>query len=246
MTIQLIHADCLDVDWPQVDAIITDVPYGTTACKWDVIIPFDKMWAKIKGALKPRGAFVTTASQPFTSALVMSNPKWFKCEWIWEKTMPNNFCQAKYNPMRYHENVLIFSNSKTTYNPIMEERSEIGKERLKNSGKVLDGSNNTSNFMSFKRGQGIYREYDKTKVFPKSVQKIGSVPNCNGTKLHPTQKPVALYEYLIKTYTNEGDTVLDFCMGSGTTGMACNNTGRNFIGIEKDDKYFEIAEARIQ
>ena len=249
MTSKLYHGDCLEVmptlEAGSIDAIITDLPYGTTACKWDVVIPFAPMWEQVKRLLKPRGAFVTTASQPFTSALVMSNPKMFKCEWIWEKSMPNNFCMAKRQPMKYHDNVLVFSNKTTVYNPIMEKRSDVGIDRLKNSGKVLDGSNNTSQFMSFKRGQGIYREYDKEKIYPKSVQKVGSVPNCNGTKLHPTQKPVALYEYLIKTYTNEGDTVLDFVMGSGTTGIACRNTGRNFIGIEKDEKYFEIARQRI-
>jgi site-specific DNA-methyltransferase (adenine-specific) len=170
----------------------------------------------------------------------------FKYEWIWEKTMPNNFCQAKYQPMKYHENILVFANSKTSFNPIMEERSEVGKDRLKNSGKILDGSNNTSQFMSFKRGQGIYREYDKEKIYPKSVQKIRSVPNCNGTKLHPTQKPVSLFEYLIKTYTNEGDTVLDNCAGSGTTGVACKNLNRNFILIEKEPEYVKVCAERIK
>ena len=154
--------------------------------------------------------------------------------------MPNNFCQAKYQPMKYHENILVFAKGKTIFNPLMEERSEIGKDRLKNSGKILDGSNNTSQFMLFKRGQGIYREYDKNKVYPKSVQKIGSVPNCNGTKLHPTQKPVALFEYLIKTYTNEGDLVLDNCVGSGTTAVACKNTNRKCVGIELSEDYCAI------
>jgi site-specific DNA-methyltransferase (adenine-specific) len=176
----------------------------------------------------------------------MSNIKMFKYEWIWEKTMPNNFCQAKYQPMKYHENILVFSYGKTTYNPIFEERSEVGKDRLKNSGKILDGSNNTSQFMSFKRGQGIYREYDKEKVYPKSVQKIGSVPNCNGTKLHPTQKPVALFEYLIKTYTNKGDLVLDNCAGSGTTAIASMNTNRDYICCELDKDYYEAATKRIK
>ena len=219
---------------------------GTTACKWDSVIPFEPMWEQLKRIIKPNGAIVLFGSEPFSSALRMSNIKNYKYDWVWEKTMPNNFCQAKYQPMKYHENIMIFANKKTKYFPIMEERSEVGKNRLKNSGKVLDGSNNTSSFMSFKRGKGIYREYDKTKVYPKSVQKIGSVPNCNGTKLHPTQKPVALIEYLIKTYTLENETILDFTIGSGTTAVACINTGRNFIGIEKDDKYFEIANNRIE
>ena len=246
---EIICGDCLEVmkDIPDesIDMILCDLPYGTTACKWDTIIPFGPLWEQYKRIIKDNGAIVLTASQPFTSALVMSNIKMFKYEWIWEKTMPNNFCQAKYQAMKYHENILVFAKGKTKFNPIMEKRSDVGIDRLKNSGKVLDGSNNTSQFMSFKRGQGIYREYDKEKIYPKSVQKIGSVPNCNGTKLHPTQKPVALFEYLIKTYTNEGDLVLDNCMGSGTTGVACKNLNRNFIGIELDPEYFKIAEKRI-
>ena len=169
----------------------------------------------------------------------------FKYEWIWEKTMPNNFCQAKYQAMKYHENILVFAKGKTKFNPIMEKRSDVGIDRLKNSGKVLDGSNNTSQFMSFKRGQGIYREYDKEKIYPKSVQKIGSVPNCNGIKLHPTQKPVALFEYLQLTYTNEGDTILDNCAGSFTTSVAADNIRRNWICIEKDPDYCAIGKKRI-
>lgn len=231
MTIQLIHADCLEVDWPQVDAIITDVPYGTTACKWDVIIPFDKMWAKIKSSLKPRGAFVTTASQPFTSALVMSNPKWFNCEWIWNKSKAANFPQVKYKPLKTHENIIVFSDGVVKYFPQKETR---GKERTKGgyfvSGEVavMDGAPKTFN----------------NTYYPKSNIDISIADNKNAG-IHPTQKPVALYEYLIKTYTNEGDTILDFCMGSGTTGQACINTGRNFIGIEKDEKYYNIAKERL-
>jgi site-specific DNA-methyltransferase (adenine-specific) len=247
--IKFIHGDCLE-EMPKladksIDMILCDLPYGTTACKWDVVIPFEPLWAQYKRLIKDNGAIVLTASQPFTSALVMSNPGWFKYEWIWEKTMPNNFCQAKYQAMKYHENVLVFAKGKTVFNPIMEKRSDVGIDRLKNNGKVLDGSNNTSQFMSFKRGQGIYREYDKEKVYPKSVQKIGSVPNCNGTKLHPTQKPVALFEYFIKTYTNEGDLVLDNCSGSGTTGIAAWRQKRNAILIEKDELYFNAAKERF-
>jgi site-specific DNA-methyltransferase (adenine-specific) len=242
--------DCLElmksIPDKSIDMILCDLPYGTTACKWDTIIPFEPLWEQYKCIIKDNGAIVLTASQPFTSILVTSNLEMFKYEWIWEKTMPNNFCQAQYQPMKYHENILVFAKRKTKFNPIMEERSEIGKDRLKNSGKVLDGSNNTSQFMNFKRGQGVYREYDKEKVYPKSVQKINSVPNCNGTKLHPTQKPVALFEYLIKTYTNEGDLVLDNCAGSGTTAIACLNTNRKYILMEKEPKYYEIIMERIR
>jgi site-specific DNA-methyltransferase (adenine-specific) len=246
---QVFLGDCLElyknIEPKSIDLILTDLPYGTTACKWDAIIPFEKLWEMVNYLLKANGAFITTASQPFTSALVMSNPKMFKYEWIWEKTMPNNFCQARYQHMKYHENILVFAKNKTDFYPIMEERSDSGKSRLKNSGKILDGSNNVSSFMGFQRGQGKYREYDKTKINPKSVQKFNSVPNCNGTKLHPTQKPVSLFEYLLKTYSNENMTIFDPCMGSGTTGIACKNLNRNFIGIEKDENYFKIAEQRI-
>ena len=248
--IGLHHGDCLDVmpiiPDKSIDMILCDLPYKRTACKWDVRVPFEPLWKQYKRLIKDNGAIVLTASQPFTSKLVMSNIKMFKYEWVWEKSMPNNFCQAKYQPMKYHENILIFSNGKTIFNPILEERSDIGKDRLKNSGKILDGSNNISNFMNFKRGKGIYREYNKTKINPKSVQKINSVPNCNGTKLHPAQKPIKLMEYLIRTYTNEDDIVMDNCMGSGTTGIACKNLNRKFIGIEKDKQYYEIARNRIK
>jgi site-specific DNA-methyltransferase (adenine-specific) len=247
--LKLLHGDCLelmkDIPDKSIDMILCDLPYGTTACKWDTVIPFEPLWGQYKRIIKDNGAIVLTASQPFTSALVMSNIKMFKYEWIWEKTMTSNFCQAKYQPMKYHENVLIFAKNKTIYNPIMEERSEIGKKRLKNNGKIISGKNNITEIINFQKKPGEYKQYDCNKINPKSVQKFKSVPNCNGTKLHPTQKPVALMEYLIKTYTNENETVLDNCMGSGTTGVACKNLNRNFIGIEKDDKYFEIANNRI-
>jgi len=236
MTIQLIHGDCLDVDWPQVDAIITDVPYGVTACKWDSIIPFEPMWAKIKGSLKPRGAFVTTASQPFTSALVMSNPKWFKYEWIWNKKRAGNFLTAKLMPMISHENILVFSGATVAncapnnmlYFPQMEKRDKpITYKKGRNS--ELYARKNT-----------VTIKYTSDKKYPKSI-----VTFDKERSKHPTSKPVALYEYLIKTYTNKGDTVLDFCAGSGTTLQACINTERNGIGIEKDEKYYNIAKARL-
>jgi len=243
VTIELIHADCLDIDWPQVDAIITDVPYGTTACKWDVIIPFPEMWAKIKGSLKPRGAFVTTASQPFTSALVMSNPKWFKYEWIWHKNFSGGFATAKIMPMKYHENVLVFCDSKTAYNPQFEEYAESVKKRFKKSGNVSLAKLKNNHIQGIKTVQSSIN-YERGK-YPSSVQWFAGVENANGKRLHRTQKPVTLYEYLIKTYTNEGDTVLDFCFGSCTTGEACINTGRNFIGIEKELKYYNIGKERL-
>ena len=224
--------DCLDIlptlPAQSVDAIIADPPYGTTACKWDSIIPFPEMWAKIKGSLKPRGAFVTTASQPFTSALVMSNPQEFKYELIWDKDRSSASMLAKKRPLKYQENILVFYGG--TYNPQMT----TGKMQSKASG------GNSENY----RSVPIVR-YKSDLYYPRSIQTFKACHNMTG-KIHPTQKPVALYEYLIKTYTNEGDTVLDFCFGSCTTGVACINTGRNFIGIEKDEKYLEIGQDRMK
>jgi site-specific DNA-methyltransferase (adenine-specific) len=247
MTVELHLGDCLEVMRgmadKSVEAIITDLPYGTTACSWDEIIPFAPMWEQVERI--NNGVFVTTASQPFTSKLVMSNQKRFKYEWIWYKTMPSNFALANKHPMKYHENILMFCDGQSIYNKIMADRSDVGKARLKNNGSILSGTKQSNHTTSNFSNNGERRFYDIDKVNPKSVLEVSSVPNCNGTKLHPTQKPVALYEYLIRTYTNEGDTVLDITMGSGTTGVACVQTGRNFIGIEIDPTYFAIAERRI-
>ena len=235
MTSKLYHGDCLEImptlEAGSIDAIITDLPYGTTACKWDVVIPFAPMWEQVKRLLKPRGAFVTTASQPFTSALVMSNPKWFKYEWIWQKEQGTGFQLAKYRPMIEHENVVVFGDNSINYNPQMVVMDKPQTQKRKSN----NGSSDSSHLKYADERISIYTERSPTSI-KRFVRDRGD---------HPTQKPVALYEYLIKTYTNEGDTVLDFVMGSGTTGIACKNTGRNFIGIEKDDKYFTIAEARI-
>lgn len=249
-TIDLRLGDCLEVMKTikdnSIDAIITDIPYGTTACKWDSVIPFDLMWKQLNRIIKSNGAIVLFGSEPFSSALRMSNIKNYKYDWVWEKSMPSGMATAKFMPMKYHEIISVFVNSgKPTYNKIMSERSEIGKVRLKNSGKILNGTN-VGSHISKAEISGTYSEYSKTKVNPKSIIKIKSVPNCNGTKLHPTQKPISLMEYLIKTYTNENETVLDFTMGSGTTMIACQNTKRNGIGIEQDEKYFKIAEQRIK
>jgi len=241
---QLIHGDCLekmkDIPDKSIDMILCDLPYGTTACKWDTIIPFEPLWKQYKRLIKDNGAIVLTASQPFTSALVMSNPKMFKYEWIWEKAVGSNFAVAKYQPLKEHENILVFAKNKTIYNPIKEPRKGSGSKRLVN-GYKSDGTSSDvyGGLQSVRKG----KEYDELK-YPSSVQYFNNREKSRG--LHPTQKPVALFEYLIRTYTNEGDTVLDNCMGSGSTGVACINTKRNFIGIEKDDKYFEIAKKRIE
>ena len=251
--IDLHKGDCLEVmdrliaDGIKVDAIITDPPYGTTACKWDSVIPTNQMWERLNKLIKPNGAIVLFGSEPFSSALRMSNIKNYKYDWVWEKSMPTGMATSRFMPMKYHENILVFVNiGKPTYNKQMAERSDAGKDRLKNSGRLLNGLNSKGNHTSKDSLSGTYSEYDKNKVNPKSIVKFNSVANNNKTKQHPTQKPVALMEYLIKTYTNENEIVLDFTMGSGTTGVACKNLNRNFIGIELDDNYFDIAKDRIE
>lgn len=239
----LYHADCFDV-FPtiadkSIDMILCDLPYGTTKLKWDSVISFEPLWEHYKRIIKDNGAIVLTASQPFTSALVMSNIKLFKYELIWEKSMPTGVAQSSYMPMKYHENILVFYKSKPTFNKIMAERSESGKVRAKTP---IYGNSDKSNHVNM--GKQYAKQYDVNFVNPKSVLKFNSVANSFG-KLHPTQKPVALMEYLIKTYTNEGNTVLDNCMGSGTTGVACKRLNRQFIGIEKEKQYFDIAVKRM-
>ena len=233
--INLMLGDCLErmkeIPDGSVDLILTDPPYGTTACKWDSVIPLEPMWEQLKRIIKPNGAIVMTASQPFTSMLVMSNLGMFKYELIWEKDKPSDFAVAKFKTMKYHETVLIFTNGRATYNPQMV----IGKPNH-SVGKGIRRKNNES-------GANTATVSNKTDGLkhPKSVLKI----NRESKPIHPTQKPVALMEYLIKTYTNENETVLDFTMGSGTTGVACKNLNRKFIGIEKDETYFKIAQDRI-
>ena len=217
-----------------VDMVLTDPPYGTTACKWDSIIPFEPMWSAVRRVLKPNGVAVFTASQPFTSALVMSNPEQFRHEWVWIKNAGSNFANTIREPMKEHESCIVFSEGKWTYNKQMQERTGGGSARVKTPVKFETSSDN-------------YREFERIDIklmpelrVPSSWQKFNRERG-----LHPTQKPVALMEYLIRTYTNEGETVLDFTMGSGTTGVACVNTGRKFIGIEKEENYFQTAFNRI-
>ena len=235
--LNLIHGDCLEVmktiPDASIDAIITDPPYGTTACKWDSIIPFEPMWEQLKRIIKPNGAIVLFGSQPFTSALVMSNPKMFKYEWVWNKIMVTNFAMAKKQPLRCVENILLFYSNQPTYNP------QFNNEKTKKPfGKISTSKSEVCGNLGLKKQSGVgYPKNILTFPRPNNLSKDGN--------LHPTQKPVALLEYLIKTYTNENDTVLDFTMGSGTTGVACKNLNRNFIGIEKDDNYFKIASDRI-
>jgi len=237
--IQLLKGDCLelmqDISDKSIDAIICDLPYGTTACKWDTIIPFEPLWKQYKRIIKDNGAIVLTASQPFTSALIMSNVKMFKYEWIWEKDGGSNFATTKYMPMKEHENIIIFGNGTIKYNQQKQER--IGSRK----GKKTTSFQTDSNDGVYGKIKGIGKFEVSELRCPRSIQRFKRERG-----FHPTQKPVALFEYLIKTYTNEGDLVLDNCAGSGTTGVACVNLNRNFIGIEKDDKYFKIAENRIK
>jgi len=227
-----------------VDMVLADLPYGTTACKWDSVIPFAPLWAAYRRVCKPNAAIVLTASQPFTSALVMSNLSGFKYEWIWEKNQPSGIATARFRPMKNHENILVFCDGRGVYNK-QPTRSKITDRALgKSNGKFWDKTNVGVTGMKPKKTSNpdnILLE----NVNPRTVIQFSIPPNAKG-KMHPTQKPVALMEYLIRTYTNEGQTVLDNTMGSGTTGVACANTGRRFIGIERDEAYFAIARQRIE
>ena len=264
--IKLYQGDCLEVmdkliaEGVKVDTIITDPPYGITACKWDSVIPFDEMWDRLKKLIKDNGAIALFGSEPFSSLLRVSNLNNFKYDWIWEKQKASNFMGAKYSPLKYHEVISVFSDNTHFYSPQkykvleIEEILKLDKKRLNELfisrdydrfGKV-DRRKTINNPTTNKEhiGNPITRTRNADDGYrnPKSIIKINKEINTN---IHPTQKPVALMEYLIKTYTNEGDTVLDFTMGSGTTGVACVNINRKFIGIELDENYFKIAEDRI-
>lgn len=238
--IKLMLGDCLErmkeIESGSVDMVLTDPPYGTTACKWDSIIPLEPMWEQLKRIIKPNGAIVMTASQPFTTVLIGSNMKGYCYNWVWNKHFAGNFVQAKRQPLKDHEDVCVFSlNGKMPdYYPIKTLRDKPikkGKNECEFGAVPLRGSCK-----------------DKGKVYTDKNPTTGQSLDFNvrvGRGLHPTQKPVALMEYLIKTYTNEGETVLDFCLGSGTTGVAAKNLNRDFIGIELDENYFNIAKNRI-
>ena len=231
--INLIKGDCLEVmkQIPDgsVDAIITDPPYGTTSCKWDSVIDFSLMWEQLNRIIKPNGAIVLFGSQPFTSALIMSNPKMFKYDWVWQKPKGTGHLNAKRMPMNDVETISVFYKKQCTYNPQFTEgkpyKSKSGKSSFEGYGKDNRKGNDNNG-----------------KRYPKRLLEFNVVER---NTLHPTQKPVDLIEYLIKTYTNENETVLDFTMGSGSTGVAAKNLNRNFIGIEMDENYFNIAKQRI-
>lgn len=244
--IDLHCGDCLEVmatlPDASVDAVICDPPYGTTACKWDSPIPFAPMWEQVKRLIKPRGTVVLFGSQPFTSALVMSNPKWFKYSWVWHKKRATGGANAEHQPMKSHEDLCVFAPGTPVYNPQMEDLTTDDIKRMRKHDVLC--------FHGEVVGDGLHVSpgwYEGRKKHPRTVIEIVGLNWNNPEKVmgqHPTQKPVALLSYLVKTYTNEGDTVLDFTFGSCTTGVACIETGRNFIGIEKELEYFKIGQER--
>ena len=245
MNIDLMHGDCLEemkkIPDCSIDLILTDPPYGTTACKWDSIIPLEPMWEQLKRIIKINGVIVMTASQPFTSALIMSNPNMYKCSWLWEKERPSNFFQAKFVPLNNIEDIVVFSNggaNNGSKNPLKYNPQGIVRSSKTRLSSTTGGQIGEAHGTSMKKGDFYAQDGEG---YPFRQQKFKNDKNT----LHPTQKPVALMKYMIKTYSNENETVLDFTMGSGTTGVACVKTNRNFIGIELDDKYFKIAEERI-
>ncbi len=238
-TCSLFLGDCLEqmreIPDGSVDMVCADLPYGTTDCKWDSIIPLDDLWTEYKRVCKPSAAIVLTATQPFTSAVVMSNPKWFKHEWVWHKSKSGSAFTAKVRPIAKHESVLVFGRGRVTYNPQMKEGEPYSRTRKPPT------INN--------HGLGLGRKGESTTVnhgtrYPESVIFFQQKWRRQDQR-HPTQKPVALMEYLIRTYSNEGETILDNTMGSGTTGVAAKNEGRRFVGIEKVEKYFQLASDRI-
>ena len=229
--IELFQGDCLElmkqIPDQSVDMILCDLPYGTTACKWDTVIPFEPLWAHYRRVAKRNATIVLTANHPFTATLVASNLRDFRYAWVWEKSKPVGHLRAKLQPMRAHEDILVFGVGSPRYYPQGLVKIEPRTVTRTNTGGVYGKQAGMPSVQSFTN-------------YPRTVLRFGVEEG-----LHPTQKPVALMEYLIKTYTNPGDTVLDNCMGSGTTGVACMNTGRKFIGMEQDAKYFEIAQKRI-
>lgn len=236
MSFDLYHGDCLEVmaglPDASVDMILCDLPYGTTACKWDTVIPFEPLWAQYRRIAKRNAAIVLTASQPFTTALIASNMRGFRHSWVWDKATISNPMQAKRQPLRQHEDVLVFGAATPAYFPVKTDLHLTAKwkQYAQNDDAAVPGTVGATGEV---RGK-----YPKTIIRFPAAKLVGRT-------VHPTQKPVALMEYLIRTYTQEGETVLDNCMGSGTTGVACANTGRRFVGIERDDKYFAIASERI-
>ena len=246
--VDLLQGDCLELmkDIPDgsVDLVLTDPPYGTTACKWDSIIPFEPMWEQLNRIIKPNGAICLFGSEPFSSALRMSNIGMFKYDWIWTKNNAVGFVNAKLKPMNKHEIISVFSNGKTSNGnknnmPYFPQGLVLFNKEVRSGNKKGKDNSYWRPSLKSSNGGGHIQQYTN---YPTTVLQFDKVHKA----VHPTQKPVALLEYLVRTYTNEGETVLDFTMGSGSTGVACVNTNRNFIGIELDDGYFNIARKRIE
>ena len=246
--INLLHGDCLElmktIESGSVDLILTDPPYGTTACKWDSVIPFEPMWEQLNRIIKPNGVIVLFSGEPFTSTLICSNIKNFRYRLNWNKMQGSGFLNSKKSPLTMIEDICVFSNVKlgnSTYNPQLVNKE---KHKIRPIGNRKPCDVTTYG----KHNSQLSEDYDNTKSHPTDlINESSKQAECNSVnRVHPTQKPVALLEYLIKTYTLENETVLDFTFGSCSTGIACLNTNRKFIGIEKDDKYFEIAENRIK
>lgn len=237
--IELKQGDCLelmkDIPSHSIDMILCDLPYGTTSCKWDIIIPFEPLWEEYKRIIKNNGAIALFGKQPFTSFLIQSNLKWWRYELIWEKEKGTDFGNANRKPLNAHESIQLFYNKQPTYNKQMRPGEPYTKKNYRNNDKE------DLNFKS--DNSGIY--INKGERTPISVLKFSRDNTHKGANLHPTQKPIQLLEWLIKAYTNENELVLDNCMGSGSTGIACLNTNRNFIGYELDENYFAIAQNRI-
>lgn len=237
--VKLWHGDCMELmrDIPDnsIDLVLCDLPYGTTQCKWDIVIPFDRLWKEYRRIVKRNGAICLFGTEPFSSYLRMSNINEFKYDWVWDKVKSTGFLNAKKQPMRGHEIISVFYRKQCTYNPQMTH----GHTR-----KVSSAEHKRNCIKTEVYGEHGLTCYDSTDRYPRSIQVFST--DVQKSALHPTQKPVALCEYLIKTYTNDGETVLDNCMGSGTTGVAAVNTGRSFIGIELNNEYFEMAKQRIE
>ena len=236
--IQIKRGDCLElmkeIPDKSIDMVLCDLPYGTTACKWDSTIPFEPLWEQYKRIIKDNGAIVLFGSEPFSTELRHSNLKMYKYDWIWDKKIPSGMSYARFQPMRQTENISVFCNGKTVYNPQMVKRDKP----IKKGGNKYSPS---APIQACKEGKDFKKTYEY-----KNPTNLIVFDKIRKGSLHPTQKPIALLEYLIKTYTNEGETVLDNCMGSGSTGVACINTNRNFIGYELDEHYFQIAKERLE
>jgi site-specific DNA-methyltransferase (adenine-specific) len=245
--VRVLHGDCLDrmhkIEDQSVDMILCDLPYGTTACKWDSVIPLDKLWLQYARILKPYHVIVLTSLQPFSTELIKSRLEWFKYSYVWIKSRALGFQNAKLRPMTRHEDILVFSTGNAANRA--KNLMPYYPQGLKPLNKIVKGLKNSNTDNQGHRMARPNHKAERLQEFTGYPDTLIEVPN-EGKTVHPTQKPVALMEYLIKTYTNEGQTVLDNCMGSGTTGVACMNTGRNFIGIERDAKYYEIATNRIK